>query len=555
MTRAPRLRLLGSAVALGVLGAAVAPVSAAVEPAAASAPTWSSDVAPIVFRRCAECHRPGDVAPMSLLSYDEARPWAKAIKKAVVAGDMPPWDADGSIGHFSNDISLAKEEIATIAAWVDAGAPEGDRSALPAPPTFASGWRLGEPDAVVDLPSFDVPAQGADRFPSIFVELGNTETRYVRAVELHIGNRQVLHHMVLFQGPFAMTQDIVDLRAPDNRRGLVDAPKLLYVWAAGSPPIEFPEGIGHVLPPKSVLTLNMHYHPVGNAGADASKLGLYFTDQPPKKEFQTAVAIKPSLRVPAGSRDTEDTAWFLFHQDSLVLSYLPHMHQRGSAIRYTMHFPDGRDEVVLDVPRYDYAWQWIYQLEDPKEVPAGTLLEVHARWDNSADNPRNPDPTVDLAFGEGTDDEMLVGFVDYVVKDGVRPAPVPIVQELRRVLDLRHGSKDSFVASAGMMSFGLQLPRSGGGAFYLMQGNTLIASEFRDVVWEGETAFINSDMLTPSADGMPLGIVVEVTPAGTIKGEIYFGRTVSPAERAALHGNGQAFRGEPLLPAVPSAGR
>ena len=154
------------------------------------------------------------------------------------------------VGHFKNDISLSKEEIETIVAWVDAGAPEGDRAALPPQPTFSSGWRLGEPDAVVDLPSFDVAAEGDDRFPSIFVELGNDETKYVRAVELHIGDRHVLHHMVLFAGPLAMTQDIVDTRSPENRKGpMADTPKLLYVWAAGSPPVEFPEGVGHVLTP------------------------------------------------------------------------------------------------------------------------------------------------------------------------------------------------------------------------------------------------------------------------------------------------------------------
>ena len=157
--------------------------------------------------------------------------------------------------------------------------------------------------------------QGADRFPSIFVELGNTETKFVRAVELHIGDRRVLHHMVLFQGPFAMTQDIVDTRSPGNRKSpLADMPKLLYVWAAGSPPIEFPEGMGHVLNANQVLTLNMHYHPSGKAGTDTSKLGLYYADKAPVKEYQTAVAIKPSLRIPANSNDTTDTAYFLFHR-------------------------------------------------------------------------------------------------------------------------------------------------------------------------------------------------------------------------------------------------
>jgi hypothetical protein len=541
-----------------LLTLATAPAASAAVAAADNAPsvTFSSDIAPILYRRCAECHRAGDIGPMSLVTYDEARPWAKSIKKAVSTGVMPPWDASPAVGHFKNDISLPKDEIEKIVAWVDAGAPEGDPAALPPPPEFPSGWRLGEPDAVVELPSFDVADAGADRFPSIFVELGNTETKYVRAVELHIGNRQVLHHMVLFSGPFAMTQDIVDMRAPDNRKSpLADMPKLLYVWAAGSPPIEFPEGMGHVLPANQVLTLNMHYHPSGKAGADASKLGLYYTDKAPEKEYQTAVAIKPSLRIPANSDDTTDTAYYLFHQDSQVLSYLPHMHQRGAAVKYTFRYPDGRNEVVLDVPQYSYDWQWIYQLTEPKDVPAGTLLQVDARWDNSAANPRNPNPNVDLHFGEGTDDEMLVGFVDYVVKDGVRPAPVPIASELRRLMGLRQASTEGYLGTSGMMSFGLQLPNPEGGALYLMQGNTLLTMDFHDVKWEGSTAVINSEMLTPSADTMPLGIVVERLPDGAIQGELYFGRKVSAAERAAMAGTGQRFRGERLDAGATASGR
>ena len=301
-------------------------------------------MAPILYRRCAECHRAGDIAPMSLITYDEVRPWAKSIKKAVASGEMPPWDASPEVGHFKNDISLSKEEIEKIVAWVDAGAPEGDRAAMPPKPEFPSGWRLGEPDAIVELPSFDVADSGDDRFPSIFVELGNTETKYVRAVELHIGDRRVLHHMVLFQGPFAMTQDIVDTRSPGNRKSpMADMPKLLYVWAAGSPPVEFPEGVGHVLNANQVLTLNMHYHPSGKAGTDKSKLGLYYTDKAPVKEYQTAVAIKPSLRIPANSNDTTDTAYYLFHDDVQVLSYFPHMHQRGAAVEVHVPLP-GRQE-------------------------------------------------------------------------------------------------------------------------------------------------------------------------------------------------------------------
>jgi mono/diheme cytochrome c family protein len=542
---------------LVAIAAASAPAQAAAADAADSTVTFSADIAPIVYRRCAECHRAGDIAPMSLLTYDEVRPWAKSIKKAVVSGDMPPWDASPAVGHFKNDISLPKDEIDKIVAWVDAGAPEGDPAALPPQPTFPSGWRLGEPDAIVELPSFDVADQGADRFPSIFVELGNTETKYVRAVELHIGDRRVLHHMVLFQGPFAMTQDIVDTRSPGNRKSpLADMPKLLYVWAAGSPPIEFPEGMGHVLNANQVLTLNMHYHPSGKAGTDTSKLGLYYADKAPVKEYQTAVAIKPSLRIPANSDDTTDTAYFLFHQDSQVLSYLPHMHQRGAAVKYTFRYPDGRDEVVLDVPQYSYDWQWIYQLTEPKDVPAGTLLQVDARWDNSAANPRNPNPNVDLAFGEGTDDEMLVGFVDFVVKDGVRPAPVPVASELRRLMGLRQASTESYLGTSGMMSFGMQMPSpEGGGAFYLMQGNTLLTMDFHDVKWEGSTAIINSEMLTSSADTMPLGIVVERTPEGGIQGELFFGRAVSGAERASMAGTGQRFRGERLDSGATASGR
>ncbi len=505
-------------------------VSVAATLAAAETPTFNRDVAPIVFQHCANCHRPGAVAPMSLLTYDEARPWAKAMRTAVHDRAMPPWDADPKIGKFSNDISLKQEEIDTIIAWADHGAPEGAPADLPAAPQFPDGWQLGEPDYVVDLPETSVPASGDDRFPNILVSLNLPQDVFLRAVELRPGDARVMHHLVLFHGGIAMSEDVIDQRK-NKSAPILDpgsAPNVMYVYAAGSPPGVFPEGMGHKLKANDTLSMNAHYHPFGEATTDRSKVGLYFAKEPLKKLLTTAAAINPALSIPPNSTDHSQRAYYQFSQDSRIVSYLPHMHVRGQSIRYIMHYPDGTKADLLNVPAYDYNWQWIYYPESPVKAPAGSMLEVIGTWDNSAANTLNPDPNKHVQFGEGTNDEMLVGFAEFVPEEGESPRVESPMVKIAGAL-ARHPASDCYPIPAGPFSFGLYAPRQGEGVLYVAVGEIMVSSSISDITWRGDRAIINTRMLTPNAGSMPFGISLSVA-GEQFTGGVHFGQTLKPEQ-------------------------
>ena len=536
---------------LGVAIASLAPALAA--SAEDRAVTFTEDVAPIFMNRCVECHRPNELAPMSLLTYEEARPWAKSIRRAVAERDMPPWDAVPGPVAFANDVSLTDDEIATVVAWVDQGAPKGDDRHMPEAPAFTEGWRLGEPDLVVDLPEYTVPADGEDLFPTIILRLDLEQAQNLRGVELQVDNKQVLHHLVLFQGVVSMSDEINDLRATDQRRSNpLETPNLLYVWAAGSPPGVFPEGIGRSVAAGATLTFNLHYHPYGEEAKDASKLGLFFTDKAPEKELITMTTLNPSLHLPANSADYSLTSYHLFSEDAKLVSFLPHMHQRGRSITYTLRYPDGKTETVLDVPEYDFNWQWIYYLDEPKFVPAGTFLEVQGWWDNTAENPNNPDPSVDVLWGDGSNFEMLAGIVDYVAAEGARPKPPQRMRDVKALL-ARHERAESYAVSLGFMPFGLHLPREGVGMFYLPQGTSTLSSHLPELEWDGNRVVANTYMLRGAADSFPVSLVAKVAADGKIEGEMHFGRHLTLDEAAELRGKGQAFGGERVEAAAASS--
>ncbi|MDX1385252.1 MAG: thiol-disulfide isomerase [Thermoanaerobaculia bacterium] len=528
----------------------------AAEDAADRAVTFTEHVAPIFMESCAECHRPNELAPMSLLSYEEARPWAKSIRRAVAQREMPPWDAVPGPVAFANDISLSDEEIRTIVAWVDQGAPEGDPAKMPPVPEFAEGWRLGEPDLVVELPPLEVPADGEDLFPTVILKLDSEQARNLRGIEWQVDNKQVMHHLVLFEGMVNMSDDIRDLRPEDQRRpNPLETPKLLYVWAAGSPPGVFPDGIGRTIGADATLTFNLHYHPWGEAATDASKLGLYFTDEAPEKTLVTATTVNPSLHLPAGSDDYTLETVHLFTQDVKLVSLLPHMHQRGTAVSYKLRYPDGRAETILDVPEYDFNWQWIYYLEEPLLVPAGTWLEVVGRWDNTEANPNNPDPTVDVLWGDGSNYEMLAGIFDFVAAEGAEPKPEPAMKAVRGYLT-RHDPADSYALSMGFMAFGLHLPREGVGMMYLPQNTATLSTHLPDVLWDGDRFIANTYLLRGAADSFPISVAASIGDDGTMSGELYFGRHLDFGALPELEGKGQKFSGRRIEPdAVASAGR
>ncbi len=389
-------------------------------PAIAAEVTFSRDVAPILNQHCVRCHRPGEIGPMSLAAYREARPWARSIQRAVTSRSMPPWFAERSVGEWANDPSLSEEEISTIVAWVDGGARAGDPASMPEPPGFTEGWQLGEPDYVIELPTVTVPADGPDLFLNQVVTLDIPERRWIRAVEFRPGAPRVNHHQLAFKADFrGMVEDGVPLAPREALRGSgsVDGRgyfNVLAMWGAGTAPTEFPEGAGRWVEPGDAVVMNQHYHPSGEEQIDQTLIGLHFGQGEMHSEIQAVIAGEMDFLIPAGAANHRVAYRHEIARDSMVVSYLPHMHLRGKRMSYTAHYADGDTELLLDVPEYDFNWQLFYYPEKPKLLPAGTIIEIVAHYDNSAANPNNPDPTRDVGFGLQSTDEMMFGFFELV---------------------------------------------------------------------------------------------------------------------------------------------
>jgi hypothetical protein len=379
-----RLALAGAALLTCAL---VAPWSSA--HAAPDSTTFTRDVAPILNARCVMCHRPGEVAPMALLTYQDARPYARAIKEKVASRQMPPWFADKSIGTFANDPSLTETEIATITRWVDAGAPQGDLKDMPKPPQFTEGWQLGEPDHVIELPEVQIPATGADYFPTPNIALDLKEDRWIRAIEIRPSNREVTHHSVIFS-------------TNGNPMASSGAFDVLGVWAVGTPATVYPEGSGRWIRKGQSLRTNLHYHPNGKPQTDRTRVGLYFGKGELKKEVVAALAGNVLFTIPANAPNHELHAVYIADQDINIVSYFPHMHLRGRDMTMTATFPGGRRETLLKVPAYDFNWQLFYYPKNRVALPRGTRLDLVAHYDNSPANKNNPDPTKAVRFGEAS---------------------------------------------------------------------------------------------------------------------------------------------------------
>lgn len=369
--------------------------------------TFHKDVEPIFQKRCVECHRPGEVGPFSLLKYDKAKSSAKQIKEVVAQRRMPPWHADPKIGEWKNDRHLSAQEIDTIAGWVDAGAPEGDPKDAPAPRKFLDGWQIGTPDAVYTIPKKErVPAEGTIPYRNLFVVTGLKEDKWVQAVEIRPTARAVVHHVLAFVvWPLNRLKEMPKI---DGLNGYVG------IYVPGESPMVFAEGMGKYVPAGSTIAFQIHYTAVGEAMEDQTSIGFIWAKGKPKQEVVTHSVTNTGIRIPAGAADHPQEAAYTFSTDAQILSFLPHMHVRGKAFKYVAVGPDGKEEVLLDVPRYDFNWQTCYRLKEPKLVKKGTTIRAYARFDNSKDNPFNPDPTKDVRWGQQTWEEMLVGYLDYV---------------------------------------------------------------------------------------------------------------------------------------------
>jgi mono/diheme cytochrome c family protein len=412
LTDAIEALLAGKPVPVAATEAPGCLVEAGAAPAAAALsgkPTYHKDVAPIFHKRCVECHRPGEIGPFSLLSYPKARSSAAQIKEVVRNRRMPPWHADPKVGQWKNDRSLTAAEIDLIAKWADAGAPEGDaKDAAPAP-KFAEGWQIGTPDAVYRLPRAQkIPAEGTVPYRYVPVPTLLREDKWVQAIEVRPGARQVVHHVLVFvQFPLARLKE-----QPPLDGGLTNG--YFGIMVPGESPMVFPEGMAKKIPAGAILLFQLHYTATGEAAEDQTEIGLQWAKKPVTQEVVTRGVNNRQIRIPPGAANHPEQASFTFDSDARILSFLPHMHVRGKAFRYTAIHPDGKEEALLDVPAYDFNWQTCYRLKEPKAVKKGTRIRADARFDNSKGNPANPDPTKEVRFGEQTWDEMLIGYMDFV---------------------------------------------------------------------------------------------------------------------------------------------
>jgi hypothetical protein len=417
--------------------------------------TFTKDVAPIFFKNCAECHRPGESAPFSALTYKDSRPWAKSIREKVTKREMPPWHADPHYGQFKNNPTLTQQQIDTIVTWVDEGAKEGDPKDLPAAPTFTDGWTIGKPDQIIQIPEEFTYKAGADEYQYFDVPTNFTEDRYVAMAEARPGNRKIVHHIIAFIVPSGspnmakMTADqrykameaslknspfyrdgylmrmkpdqpVVDDGCAENARRGGGGDNLLVGYAPGRNADIYAPGTARRIPAGASIRFQIHYSNQTLAGnqveTDRSMVGLIFAKEPPQKLVMTNSIGNIFFKIPAGVENHRVTACRTLKRDTTIYALEPHMHLRGKSMEYKIFYPDGKTEILLNVPNYDFAWQTNYLLSEPKQVPKGSKIMVTAYFDNSAKNKFNPDPSKDVRYGEPTYDEMMLGFMDFVTE-------------------------------------------------------------------------------------------------------------------------------------------
>jgi hypothetical protein len=404
------------------------------ERSVADAPTFYRDVRPILQERCQICHRQNGIAPMRFENYEETRPYAAQIAAATRDKSMPPWFADPHIGHFSNDPSLSAGQIAVLAAWADAGAPAGDAHDTPPPVRWAESWSIPRPDLILKMPkAVPLPASGDVEYTYEIVPTGFKEDRWIQAAEVLPLLRANVHHAVVYvrppdsqwmqHAPVGTPFTASTLTDPEDRKGAhwTDSDVLL-VYAPGSSPDNWPDNLAKFIPAGSDLVFQMHYMTNGHAASDQTSVGLIFAKHAPAQRVLTLQLTNDHFVIPPGVPDYRVEARGTLPNDATLLSFFPHMHLRGKRFEYNIirrekdsgARGDQEIEPLLDV-HYHFHWQMSYKLAEPRLLKAGTELQAVAWYDNSRDNPHNPDPEAAVRWGEQTYDEMMVGFFDVAV--------------------------------------------------------------------------------------------------------------------------------------------
>jgi hypothetical protein len=394
--------------------------------AAHEAPTFYRDVLPILQQHCQSCHRPGEIAPMPLVTYSQVRPLASAIADSVGQRRMPPWFADPAVGHFQNDPSLTAHEIEIIASWAKAKAPEGNPHDAPPPRAWVSGWNIPEPDRIFQMPKpVPIPARGDVEYTYEIVPTGFTEGKWVSMSEIRPTSRENVHHAVVYirppdstwlrHAPVGVPFSASDMADEQDRHDThTTKADILLVYAPGSSPDNWPAGMAKFVPAGSDLVFQMHYTTHGRATTDQTRVGLVFAPRPPAQRVLTLQLTNSDFVIPPGVDDFRVEVHGSLPNDAVLLSFFPHMHLRGKRFEYNLLRPDGSVETLLRV-NYNFYWQLSYRLAEPKPLPAGTILQAVAWFDNSKNNPHNPDPTAAVYWGDQTYDEMMVGFFDVAV--------------------------------------------------------------------------------------------------------------------------------------------
>jgi len=378
-----------------------------------SAVTFHGSISRVFQKHCQECHREGGLAPFPLVNYDDAKAHRAMIARELKRGQMPPWFAEKTTDEthpgWRNDRSLSDADKAEVLAWLEAGLPEGDPTQAPLPRHFSeSGWAIENPDLVLKLAApIEIPAQGKMPYQIRTVETGLTEDKWLAACEIRPTDRQAVHHVLVFLLPPKQNGKADPGLDDDDRRGFFAA------YVPGTASMTLPEGYGKLVPKGSRFRFQIHYTPYGEATKDQLEIGLKWHESPPSKETKVFGLTNPAIEIPAGAARHVETAKVRIPADVRLLGFLPHMHVRGAAFEYAVVYPDGKRQVLLNVPRYDFNWQLHYQLAAPVEVPAGSTVIATAVFDNSEGNRANPDPTKTVRWGQQTDEEMLLGYVEY----------------------------------------------------------------------------------------------------------------------------------------------
>ena len=380
--------------------------------------TFNKDVLPILQGKCQECHRTGEIGPMSLMTYDQVRPWAKAIKTAVLTKKMPPWTADSHYGKFSNDMSLSAAQVETISNWVDGGAKEGNPKDAPKPREFYTGWTIGKPDQIFAMPAkIDIPSTGVIEYTYVIIPTGFTEDKWIQAAEARPGARTAMHHVIAFLRPPGSNwlkdavpgQPFIPGKGQRGQRGLDSVPgELLVGYAPGLPPTELQEGQAKLVKAGTDIVLQLHYTPNGKETSDVTQIGVTFAKEQPKERVMTMMAASYFLKIPPGEPNYESKSQITLGQDVKLVSLMPHMHLRGKDFQYRAVYPTGETQVLLNVPHYDFNWQLSYVLKDELLLPSN--------------NSFNPDPTKEVRWGDQTFEEMMIGWFDVAFDSKMDPA-------------------------------------------------------------------------------------------------------------------------------------